>query len=86
MADDYVRIVRTTEDGTEVHSRVLTESLPVWLEVGWEVAADFLADDEPEAEPLPEFDYADWLAAKGSDETPEGELSQSEVDPVDEEN
>lgn len=77
--DDYVRITRTVaETGETVSSVVLAESLPVWLEVGWELAPDFLVEDEAGPEIAEDTsNFADWLDAIGGDlpaeETPDEE-------------
>ena len=83
-SNDLVRIVFKTDAG-ELNSEVQTESLPVWLEIGWELAPDFLADEEAAAEAVPEFDYGDWIKATKGAETKVAD-SDKNVVVTDEEN
>ena len=84
-SNDLVRIVFKTDDGGELNSEVQMESLPVWLEIGWELAPDFLADDEP-VEAAPTFDYTDWVKDTKGAETKVADSDKNVVENADEEN
>lgn len=90
MADDWVRITRTFDNGETLSSRVLAESLPSWMDNGWELAPDFLEADEVDGEPVAESNitFADWLNAMGGDlpaeETLDEDVPEENPEPVDE--
>ena len=83
MADDKVRIVFKAETGEELHSEILTESLSAWLDNGWELAPDFLSDEEAAvAEPVVEYTYEDWYNAGGRSVIEGEEPVEEVVEPV----
>lgn len=93
MADEKIRILFKV-DGEELHSEVLTESLGAWLDNGWELAPDFLSEEDlvdlDRADD--KYSYEDWVKAGGktpvadapeaddADETPVADFDENDVE------